>query len=178
MTSTEPGIEGQPAAMTAALVTALVDPLLDARTQPAGDRFDEVLTAALAARTISTELGRELRFWQRASVHELADHVRTVLPAVLPVAIAAAALSAAEAACAADSATQTWTRRTSAAADVPPPAVARPAAALAEAVVSAPDEITVADPDDAPDDAVAPTPDETNPHVRRRMFVAGLTSSA
>lgn len=61
----------------------LVAGLLDARDDPASDRFDAELEAALTNGTITAETAHRLRFWQRASVRTLADHTRTVLPAAL-----------------------------------------------------------------------------------------------
>lgn len=61
----------------------LVAGLLDARDDPASNRFDIELDHALDAGTITAETARRLRFWQRASVRALADHVRTVVPTAL-----------------------------------------------------------------------------------------------
>lgn len=61
----------------------VVDSLLDVRTDPATERFDAELAAAVADGTVSPEAAHRLRFWQRASVRALADHVRTVLPVAL-----------------------------------------------------------------------------------------------
>ena len=169
-----------PAAATSDLVSALVDPLLDGRTQPAGDHFDRLVATALSERAISAELAHELRFWQRASVHELADHVRTVLPAVLPVALAAVACSAAEAQRSATAAALAWAGRDFEVSTADLPAAhgsteipdAQPAP---EVVVSAADEIALNTAPPGDDTETAPV---TNPYLRRRMFVAGLTSTA
>src|SRR3954451_5912185 len=101
----------RPGAAADALVRALLEPLLDARRHPATDHFDEVLAGALGAGRITPELARELRFWQRASVHEVGDHVRTVVPAVLPAALAAVAESGRDAAEAAVGARDAWEAR-------------------------------------------------------------------
>jgi hypothetical protein len=61
----------------------LVAGLLDARDDPATDRFDEELAAAVERGDLSADLARRLRFWQRAAVRSLTDHSRTVLPAAL-----------------------------------------------------------------------------------------------
>ena len=61
----------------------LVAGLIDARDTPAADRFDAELEAAVEAGEITLEAARRLRLWQRASVSELADHIRAVLPTAL-----------------------------------------------------------------------------------------------
>ena len=61
----------------------LVGGLLDARVDPATDRFDAELAAAVAAGTLTQGVARTLRFWQRASVRGLVEHARNVLPAAL-----------------------------------------------------------------------------------------------
>ncbi|MDX6254871.1 MAG: hypothetical protein QOJ11_1205 [Frankiales bacterium] len=173
MNQPQDGTHQAPAALpSSALVAALVDPLLDARAQPAAERFDRLVAGALSDGVISQELARELRFWQRAAVHEIADHVRTVLPAVLPVALAVVAASSSEAVAAVASATATWQgREAQPEADAQPAEVDPRAVAPAEVVVSAPDAVVV-------DDPVGQPLESTNPHLRRRLFVAGLTSIA
>ena len=169
------------------LVRRLLEPLLDARQHPATDQFDEVLAVAVGAGRMTPELARELRFWQRASVHEVSDHVRTVVPAVLPAALAAVAESDRDAAEAAAGARDAWDARQ------------QPSPAVDDAQVSpaAPASDPVADPataergeaEDDPGDQGEPpaeTPLSTppqdgaamSPHARRRLFVAGLTSTA
>jgi len=61
----------------------LVAGLVDARDTPASDRFDAELDAAVRAGQLSPDAARRLRMWQRASVSELADHIRAVLPTAL-----------------------------------------------------------------------------------------------
>jgi hypothetical protein len=61
----------------------LVGGLLDARTDPATARFDAELAAAVAGGALTDEAAHRLRFWQRASVRALADHVSSVLPVAL-----------------------------------------------------------------------------------------------
>ena len=61
----------------------LVGGLLDARLDPATERFDEELAAAVAEGTVTGDAARTLRFWQRASVRGLVDHARHVLPPAL-----------------------------------------------------------------------------------------------
>jgi hypothetical protein len=173
VTEPQDGAEQPPTGVpSSALVAALVEPLLDARAQPAAEEFDRVLAGAVADGALGAELARELRFWQRAAVHEMADHVRTVLPAVLPVALAIVAASTSDAVDAAASARAAWHDRNSPpGADVQPVVADPPAAAPAEVVVSAPDPIVA-------DDTVGQPLEPTNPHLRRRLFVAGLTSIA
>lgn len=60
--------------------TDLVGGLVDARTDPATARFDAELAAALADGSLAEDVAHRLRFWQRASVRVLVDHVMTVLP--------------------------------------------------------------------------------------------------
>jgi hypothetical protein len=173
VTPTQPGTD-QPAADLPGIevVAALIEPLLDARTQPAADEFDRLILGAVTAGAIDPELARQLRFWQRAAVHELADHIRTVLPAVLPVALAAVTASATEAAAAAVAAEAVWQAKSAPApVDVDVPDVEP----LPEAVVSAPDENTLNTEPPGDDTESAPA---STAHLRRRMFVAGLTSTA
>lgn len=61
----------------------LVAGLIDARDTPASDRFDQELGAAVDAGEVTPDAARRLRLWQRASVSELADHIRQVLPTAL-----------------------------------------------------------------------------------------------
>ena len=61
----------------------LVAGLIDARDTPASDRFDAELEAAVAAGEVTPDAARRVRLWQRASVSELADHIRAVLPTAL-----------------------------------------------------------------------------------------------
>ena len=61
----------------------LVGGLLDARLDPATERFDAELSAAIAAGTVTAEAARTLRFWQRAGIRSLVEHARHVLPPAL-----------------------------------------------------------------------------------------------
>lgn len=181
-----------------ALVRGLLEPLLDARRQPATEHFDEALAGALAAGRITPELARELRFWQRASVHEVTDHVRTVVPAVLPAALSAVADSGLEADEAAAGALDAWAARQEAApprsgAEEQPVAPAGEVASgevawaePAEPQAAEPQARLAADDDQQPGPTVIEAPASTppqdgaamSPHQRRRLFVAGLTSTA
>lgn len=174
MTTTQPGTD-QPAPDLpgAEVVAALIDPLLDARTQPAAEAFDRLILGAVTAGSLDQELARQLRFWQRASVLELTDHIRTVLPTVLPVALAAVTASAAEAEAAATAAEAAWeTTSEPVEAQVDGP----DAEPLPEVVVSAPDEDRLNT--EPPGDDTESAPAASTTHLRRRMFVAGLTSTA
>lgn len=62
---------------------SLLDSLLDAREDPVTARFDAELDAAVRSGVLPAGTARRLRFWQRASLHALADHTRMVLPTVL-----------------------------------------------------------------------------------------------
>jgi hypothetical protein len=61
----------------------LVGGLLDARSDPVTARFEAELTAALDAGQLTEDTAHRLRFWQRASVRAVADHVRNVMPVAL-----------------------------------------------------------------------------------------------
>ena len=61
----------------------LVAGLLDTRADPVTARFDEELAAAVAAGSVSEAAAHSLRFWQRASIRAVTDHVRTVVPTAL-----------------------------------------------------------------------------------------------
>ncbi|BEP11884.1 hypothetical protein acdb102_01950 [Acidothermaceae bacterium B102] len=167
--------------LTGPLLDSLLQSLLAARTQPAADQFDDVVAAAVSEGTLPADLARQLRYWQRASVHEVTDHVRSVLPAVLPVALDAVTTSADDARRAAAAAVEVWSGRDDGPADPPVrerhqhPAPSHDVPVAAEAVLSAPDVIALP--------AEADQPAETDharssQHARRRLFVAGLTSTA
>jgi hypothetical protein len=57
--------------------------LMDARTDPATDRFDAELTAAEQDGRIDPQTAKVLRWWQRESLRALVEHTRVVLPATL-----------------------------------------------------------------------------------------------
>jgi hypothetical protein len=61
----------------------LVNGLLDTRTDPATDRFDAELAAAVDAGEVTAAAAHRLRFWQRAAVRGVADHARSVVPVAL-----------------------------------------------------------------------------------------------
>ena len=175
--SGHPGTSEPADPLTGTLLDSLLQSLLQARTQPAADQFDDVVAAAVTDGTLSADLARQLRYWQRASVHEVTDHVRCVLPAVLPAALDAVTASADDARRAAAAAVEVWSGRHS---EPGPPVHGRHhrdaaptgAPVPAEAVLSAPDVIAL------PAEADDPDLDRTSQHARRRLFVAGLTSTA
>lgn len=61
----------------------LVSGLLDGRDDPATARFDDELEHAVELGSVSPESAHRLRYWQRAAVRSLAEHVRTAVPGVL-----------------------------------------------------------------------------------------------
>jgi hypothetical protein len=157
-----------------AMVAALVDTLLQARAQPAALLFDELLVESVGAGRLSPELAHELKFWQRTSVLELTDHVRSVLPAVLPVALTALASATDGAAAGAQAAAAAWRDRLGAAPEAEledSPRVLEPAEAVPSAADGNVDANSGADVD-------VSLPDAANPNLRRRLVVAGLTSTA
>jgi hypothetical protein len=178
VTAPQPGSDAQGQSPAQHLIGPLVEALLAARTQPSAEHFDQVLTSAVTAGQLPAELARELRYWQRASVHEITDHFRAVLP-VLPAALAAVDAAAAEAAGAATAAGDVWAARPVDRAEPTSPEIHGTANSpdATEAVPSAPDVIVLPAAQDAQADTdVSPAVDTE--HVRRRMFVAGLTSTA
>jgi hypothetical protein len=54
--------------------------LLDARLDPATDRFDAELAAAEADGRIDAQTARLLRWWQRESLRGLVEHARRTIP--------------------------------------------------------------------------------------------------
>ena len=130
----------------------LVSGLLDARLDPATERFDEELTAAIAAGTVTAETARTLRFWQRASTRGLVEHARNVLPPAL------AALETAR-----EESQETVEAEQRSWADATGGTPAQPA-----------------DPADPADPAVTPSPERSinlTDHRHSRLIVAGLMSS-
>ncbi len=91
----------------------LVGGLLDARTDPATERFDAELAVFVTNGTVTAEAARTLRFWQRASLRGLVDHARAVLPPALTAREAARAESSQTV-----SAEQEWWSEARAAVDV------------------------------------------------------------
>jgi hypothetical protein len=75
----EPDSSGGRAAAYAELIAAV----LDLRSSMPTRTFDQTVTQAVADGRLSAELGRELRWLQRQSLHELVDHAERVLPATI-----------------------------------------------------------------------------------------------
>jgi hypothetical protein len=65
------------------LYAELVSGLLDARADPATERFDSELDAAVSRGEVTADAAYRLRLWQRASLRGVVDHTRSVLPAAL-----------------------------------------------------------------------------------------------
>jgi len=66
-----------------AALSDLVAGLLDARLDPATDRFDAELAAAEQDGRIDSQTAKVLRWWQRESQRALVEHARVVLPPTL-----------------------------------------------------------------------------------------------
>lgn len=66
-----------------ATYSQLLAALLDAREDAAGARFETILAIAEAGGEVSSELARELRYWQRAATAAVGEHIRTTLPGLL-----------------------------------------------------------------------------------------------
>jgi hypothetical protein len=66
-----------------AALSDLVAGLLDARLDPATDRFDSELAAAEQDGRIDGQTAKVLRWWQRESQRALVEHARVVLPPTL-----------------------------------------------------------------------------------------------
>ena len=128
-------------------------------------------------------------------MHEVTDHVRTVLPVVLPVALSALAQAGHEADQAVASALEAWAagQQPAAGSDEEPSAAPDAATSVEQTEPHADDTpADTASRDEPSDDdhgqgpGAAETPVSTptqpgaamSPHLRRRLFVAGLTSTA
>jgi hypothetical protein len=66
-----------------AALSDLVAGLLDARLDPATDRFDAELAAAEEDGRIDTQTAKVLRWWQREAQRAVVEHARIVLPPTL-----------------------------------------------------------------------------------------------
>jgi hypothetical protein len=145
-----------------AALADLVAGLLDARTDPATERFDAELVAAEDAGRVDPQTARVLRWWQREAQRSLVEHARVVLPPTM--------LALEHAASGADreveASAASWAR---AVADESEQAPA-PGRAPAPAPEVAPGEL---DRDDTPEEPLTP-PADLSEH-RRRLLVAGLT---
>jgi hypothetical protein len=63
---------------------------MEARVDPASERFDDELTAAVNSGAVSPAIARRLRHWHRAAVHAVAEHARLALPPAIGAVTAAA----------------------------------------------------------------------------------------
>ena len=66
-----------------AALSDLVAGLLDARLDPATERFDAELAAAEEDGRVDPQTAKVLRWWQREAQRALVEHARVVLPATL-----------------------------------------------------------------------------------------------
>jgi hypothetical protein len=145
----------------------LVGGLLDARLDPATERFDAELKAAIAAGTVTADAARTLRFWQRASIRGLVEHARHVLPPAL----GALEVARDESQETVEAERQSWAQATGT--TVPDPA--GPAGSAGPAGPAGP-----ADPTAPPAPAVTPSEAGSinlTDHRRNRLIVAGLKPS-
>lgn len=143
----------------------LVSGLLDARSDPATERFDAELAEAVSSGAVTPDAARLLRFWQRAAQRALVDHVRTVLPPALSALDAARAESADEVAAAEQAWQEAEGGETSPLAD-PAEQKAKP---LRGATLSVPTRRA------SPSTPTADAPSSLEER-RNRMIVAGLTN--
>jgi hypothetical protein len=141
----------------------LVGGLLDARTDPATDRFDAELSAAEDDGRIDPQTAKVLRWWQREAQRAMVEHAQAVLPTTL--------LALEQAASGADrevrASAASWAR---AVADEPsqvPPVSQRPDPPAA----GSHDRPAAAR---RPDEEPLTPPADLSEH-RRRLLVAGLT---
>ena len=133
-----------------AALAELVGGLLDARRDPALERFDAELAAAEADGRIDPRTARVLRWWQREGQRALVEHAKATLPAAL----LAMERSAAAAARDVDEAARSWDR--------------------AEASSGQPGEAPGAQPGATPTLSVPASPPYAGPTAPRRLLVAGL----
>jgi len=133
-----------------AALAELVGGLLDARRDPALERFDAELAAAEADGRIDPRTARVLRWWQREGQRALVEHAKATLPAAL----LAMERSAAAAARDVDEAARSWDR--------------------AEASSGQPGEAPGAQPGATPTLTVPASPPYAGPTAPRRLLVAGL----
>jgi hypothetical protein len=160
-----------------AALADLVAGLLDARVDPATDRFDAELAAAEDDGRIDAQTAKVLRWWQREAQRALVEHARVVLPPTLLALEQAASGAGREV----EASAASWAR--AAAEDRPvaertaEPRTPAPApdetSAAGETGATDADAGDTADVDDTPDEPLTP-PADLSEH-RRRLLVAGLT---
>jgi hypothetical protein len=173
-----------------AALSDLVAGLLDARVDPATERFDAELAAAEEDGRIDPQSAKVLRWWQREALRALVEHARVVLPPTLLALEQAAAGADREA----EASAASWARAVAEEGDPDggtPPGGGRRSSDRDHGSVagpSRPSEVDVReqpeaaaaddDADDAADDDApeAPlTPPADLSEHRRRLLVAGLT---
>jgi hypothetical protein len=165
-----------------AALSDLVAGLLDARLDPATERFDAELAAAEADGRVDPQTAKVLRWWQREALRALVEHARVVLPPTLLALEQAAAGADREASAA------SWARAVAEEADPgggTPPGGGRRATDRDRANPAGPprpadvDVRTQSDADHDPGENDTPEPPLTPPadlsEHRRRLLVAGLT---
>ncbi len=177
-----------------AALSDLVAGLLDARLDPATERFDAELAAAEEDGRIDPQTAKVLRWWQREALRALVEHARVVLPPTLLALEQAAAGADREA----EASAASWARAVAEESDPgggTPPGGGRRSTERDHGVPTGwrPSEVDVRDsagyvpdaqdaqdadePADADDDSPEPplTPPADLSEHRRRLLVAGLT---
>ncbi len=163
-----------------AALSDLVAGLLDARLDPATERFDAELAAAEEDGRVDAQTAKVLRWWQREALRALVEHGRVVLPPTLLALEQAAAGADREA----EASAASWARAV--ADDTDPSGGTSPGGGRraderrgaveprrpAEAAAPA-DEHGDGGGDDTPEQPLPP-PADLSEH-RRRLLVAGLT---
>jgi hypothetical protein len=170
-----------------AALADLVAGLLDARLDPATDRFDAELAAAEEDGRVDPQTAKVLRWWQREAQRALVEHARVVLPPTLLALEQAASGADREA----EASAASWAR---AAADVGSEDVDTVDVVTQDVVTRGSPEVVDEDVDDVRDGAELEETDgddpdddaqESSEHTltppadlaehRRRLLVAGLT---
>lgn len=157
-----------------AALSDLVAGLLDARSDPATDRFDAELAAAEDDGRVDAQTAKVLRWWQREALRAVVEHARVVLPPTLLALEQSAAGADREAAASAAS----WARAVGDDTDPDggtPPTPGRRSTSSAQSLGAGPPVVREPDPEPepAPDEPLTP-PADLSEH-RRRLLVAGLT---
>ena len=134
----------------------LVAGLLDLRSDPATERFDAELAAAVEDGRIDPQTAKVLRWWQRESLRTMVEHASSVVPPTMLALERAASGSEREV----EVSAQSWARAGHHTEDSDAAAPADTSARL--------------DADDESDHSDVPPPTDLSEH-RRRLLVAGLT---
>jgi hypothetical protein len=144
-----------------AALSDLVGGLLDARSDPATERFDAELAAAEEDGRVDPQTAKVLRWWQREALRALVEHSRTVLPPTLLALEQAAAGADREA----EASAASWARAVADDSDDPGPGTRRAGTREHDA-----DAVASSEPAEPP----LNPPADLSEH-RRRLLVAGLT---